>query len=83
LVDGAEALGAGVADGSAAKTTATPPTVRRPTASRAVARVRRAPLRSGRPPVSTGTVESVPGGGEYDAGAANGDGGRGWAGTAG
>jgi hypothetical protein len=77
------AFGVGVADGSAAKTTATPPTVRRPTARRAVATVRRVPPRSERPALSTGVENPGPGGGEYDAGAAKGDGGRGWAGTAG
>jgi hypothetical protein len=77
------ALGAALADGSAAKTTAAPPTVRRPTASRAEATVRRAPLRSGRPPSSTWGAPPL-GAGVNDAGDANGDDGCiGWAGTAG
>jgi hypothetical protein len=63
------ALGAGVADGSAAKATATPPTVSRPTASSAVATVRRAPPRVDR----AGDSREAAAGGENDAGAANGD----------
>jgi hypothetical protein len=65
------ALGAGVADGSAAKTTATPPTVSRPTASSAVATVRRAPPRVDRAGDSGEAAAAA--GGENDADAANGD----------
>lgn len=77
------AFGVGVADGSAAKTTAAPPTVRSPTARTTLATVRRVPLRIERLPVSTGVAESVPGGGVFAAVNANGDGCDGWAGTAG
>jgi hypothetical protein len=77
------ALGAGVADGSAAKTTAAPPTVRSPMARTRLATVRRVPLRIERLPVSARAADPAPGGGVNAAVVANGDGCDGWAGTAG
>jgi hypothetical protein len=69
------AFGAGEADGSAARTTAVPPTTRRPTASATVAIVRRMPPNTGVEAGGSGTAGSADG--EYDAGS---QAGGGWAG---